>query len=163
MVLEDGKNEGRRSELVSEGVMKVRNTHICISSPIWGLARKNRVGTTLESESEEKDATSQLAVEGRPGAKKEEEREQKYSPEISVLVDESSELLEDLGVHGVGHHVGVGDGLSVLLSKISLDLLEVERSHGESRSLVDGSSISARIGEETRRSVSERNERRRKK
>jgi len=72
------------------------------------------------------------------------QKQNKYSPKISVLVDESSELLEDLGVHGVGHHVGIGDGLSVLLSEVGLDLLEVERSHGESRSLVDGSSISVK-------------------
>lgn len=114
------------------------------------------MGTTLKNK-----RTKDASDRGRRsyGHDEQKRKRREHSPEVTVLVDESSELLEDLRVHGVRHHVGVGDGLSVLLSEIGLDLLEVERSHGESRSLVDGSSISARRGRNERFDASVKEER----
>lgn len=102
-----------------------------ISSLIFGFPRKYRVGTTL------------LGV-WSIGTK--EDSGQSFSPKITVLVSEAAELLEDLGVHVVRCNIVIGDVLAELFTQLGLDLLKVERLHGQSRSTSDSRSVTDNLG-----------------
>lgn len=112
-----------------------------ISSLIAGLARKNRVGTTLNII--EQSATNVAWI-----------MENKGLPEVTELLNKALELLEHLGVHIVARDIEIGNLRAVLLPQLSLDLLEVKRSHVQTRALIDSRLVtddarSKRLGETT--------------
>lgn len=67
-------------------------------------------------------------------------------PEVTILVGEASELLEDLGVHVVGRNIDIGDVLAKLFTQLRLDLLEVERLHGQTGPTSDSCSVTDDVG-----------------
>lgn len=80
--------------------------------------------------------------------------ENKCLPEVAELLNKALELLEHLGVHIVARDIEVSNLRAVLLPQLSLDLLEVKRSHGQTRTLIDSRLVtddarSKRLGETT--------------
>lgn len=80
--------------------------------------------------------------------------ENKCLPEVTELLNKALEFLEHLGVHVIARHIEVGDLGTVLLPQLSLNLLEVKRSHVQARTLIDPRLVtdnvrSKRLGETT--------------
>lgn len=80
--------------------------------------------------------------------------ENKCLPEVTELLNKALELLEHLGVHVVARYIEVGDLGAILLPQLSFNLLEVKRSHVQTRTLIDPSLVtddvrSKRLGETT--------------
>jgi hypothetical protein len=72
--------------------------------------------------------------------------ERNNSPQITEFIGESSKLFEHLGVHVVRRNIAIGNVLAKLFSQFSLDFLELQWLHCQTRSSSDPLSVSDNLG-----------------